>query len=69
MSKSKHKTFRNDYDDESYYEDFYRDRRETEKLKDRRKLNKIKNALRSKNIEALRYYDEDWYIPIWERND
>jgi hypothetical protein len=58
MSKSRNHTHKR-FDDE--YEYFYNDeadKRNELKLQERRKQKKIKNALRTKDIEILSSYDE-----------
>jgi hypothetical protein len=58
MSKSRnhtHKRFDDEYD---YYFNDDDDRKNEQKLQERRKQKKIKNALRTKDIEILSSYDE-----------
>lgn len=54
MSKSKPRRDDYDYDEDRYYENGYYD-----KLRDRRKLKRMKNALRSRSIDDLIDDEED----------
>lgn len=54
MSKKTNRNFRIEEED-----DFYNDRGYHDQLKERRKLKRMKNALKSRNVDDLMHLDDD----------
>jgi len=57
MSKSKHRKHNDWYDD--YEEDDFYSSKQREENKNRRKMKRMKAALRTKDIDTLMRYDEE----------
>lgn len=56
MSKKINRNYRSDY----YEEDCFEDRGYHDELKERRKMKRLRNAIRSKNISDLLEFDDEY---------